>query len=180
MPSEIRPDMSCVPYARKRAYFILTVPFLILLILVAVYLWSISFSLSLIFISLFIMANLFQSYCCAYQDCAYAGGFCPAVAGIMPSSMLAKIILRKKVKRSKSLFDLFAAIAFLSLLGLIGFPLFWIADISISLAIGYFALNIAYYLTFFLAICPACAIRNTCPGGKLQSMVSKNREQLLS
>lgn len=92
--------MSCVPYSRKRAYFILTVPFLILLILVAVYLWSINFALSLIFISLFVTANLLQAYCCAYQECPYAGGFCPAVAGIMPSSMLAKIILRKKVKKA--------------------------------------------------------------------------------
>ncbi|MBA7678896.1 hypothetical protein ES703_87175 [subsurface metagenome] len=176
MPDETGPDMSCVPYSRKRAYFILTVPFLILLILVAVYLWSVNFALALIFISLFVTANLLQAYCCAYQECPYAGGFCPAVAGIMPSSMLAKIILRKKVKRSKRLFDLFAAIAFLSLLGLIGFPLFWIIDISIPLAIGYFALNIVYYTTFFLAICPVCAIRNTCPGGKLQNMVLKNRE----
>jgi len=168
--------MSCVPYARKRAYLILTAPFVILLILVTIYLWSVNFALALIFISLFVMANLFQAYCCAYQECPYAGGFCPAVAGIMPSSILAKIILKKKVKRSKRLFDLFAAIAFLSLLGLIGFPLFWIAKINIPLAIGYFALNIAYYIAFFLAICPACAIRNTCPGGKLQSMVLKNRE----
>ena len=176
MPDDKRPDMSCVPYCRKRAYFILTVPFLILLILVAVYLWSISFALSMIFISLFVMANLFQSYCCAYQDCPYVGGFCPAVAGIMPSGILAKIILRKRVKKSETLFNLFAAIAFLSLLGLIGFPLFWIADLSIPLAIGYFTLNIAYYIAFFLIICPACAIRNTCPGGKLQNMVSKQRE----
>jgi len=168
--------MSCVPYCRKRAYFILTVPFLILLILVAVYLWSISFAISLVFISLFVMANLFQSYCCAYQDCPYAGGFCPAVAGIMPSGMLARLIRRKTVKKSEMLFNLFAAIAFLSLLGLIGFPLFWIADLSIPLAIVYFALNIAYYIAFSLAICPACAIRKTCPGGKLQNMVSKYRE----
>ena len=100
MPDETGPDMSCVPYSRKRAYFILTVPFLILLILVAVYLWSINFALSLIFISLFVTANLLQAYCCAYQECPYAGGFCPAVAGIMPSSILAKIILRKKVKNA--------------------------------------------------------------------------------
>ena len=176
MPDDKRPDMSCVPYCRKRAYFILTVPFLILLILVAVYLWSISFALSLIFISLFVMANLFQSYCCAYQDCPYVGGFCPAVAGIMPSGMLARLIRGKTVKNSETLFNLFAAIALLSLLGLIGFPLFWIADLSIPLAIGYFTLNIAYYIAFVLAICPACAIRNTCPGGKLQNMVSKQRE----
>lgn len=168
--------MSCVPYRRKRAYFILTVPFLIVLVLVAVYLWSIGFALSLIFISLFIIANLSQSYCCAYQDCPYIGGFCPAVAGIMPSGMLARLIRGKRVKKSETLFNLLAAIAFLSLVGLIGFPLFWIADLSIPLAIGYFVLNIAYYTAFFLAICPACAIRDTCPGGKLQNVVSKNRE----
>jgi hypothetical protein len=171
-PDRIEPDISCVPYPRKRTYLILTVPFLALLVAVAVYLWTVSFVLALVFILLFVATNLFQSYCCAYQDCPYAGGFCPAVAGIMPSGLLAKVIA-KRIRKSRRLFSISAAIAFVALLGLLVFPLYWIAQIGIAMVIGYFVLNIIYYVTFLLSICPVCAIRDTCPGGRLRGTLRK-------
>jgi hypothetical protein len=171
-----KPDMACVPYRRKTLYFVLTVPFLTVLILTAAYLWAFSpwltAGLALCYLGLFFL----QAYCCACQECPYVGRFCPAVAGIMPASWLAKSIYgRREIAKSKARFEIYAVIGFLGLLGIAILPLWWIAKLSVPLAVGYFVWQLVYYLIFELAICPVCAIRETCPGGKLQSVVWKKR-----
>ena len=174
MNDNIRPDMSCVPYRRKGLYLILTMPFLVLLVSVFVYLWTYSFILSIALLSFYSAMCYFQAYCCAYQDCPYVGGFCPAIVGIIPASLLTKLIYGKKqVVRSKKSFEMHAAVASVGWLGLIAFPLFWIAKLGIAVAAGYVVCHAVYYVIFGLTICPACAIRHTCPGGKLQSVVLK-------
>jgi len=174
MPDDIKPDMSCVPYRRKGLYLVLTVPFLALLVSVLVYLWMYSFILSLAFTLFYFEMCYFQVYCCAYQDCPYVGGFCPAIVGIIPANLLAKFVYsNKKIVRSKKAFELYATLAFIGWLGLIVFPLFWIAKLGIAFVVGYVACHVVYYVIFGLTICPACAIRHTCPGGKLQSIVLK-------
>lgn len=166
--------MSCVPFRRKRIYLVLTVPFVVLLVSAFVYLWNYSFILSVAFISFYLAMCYFQTYCCAYQDCPYVGGFCPGIVGIIPASLLTKLIYGKKqVVRSKKSFEMHARAAFLCWLGLIVFPFFWIGKLGISVAAGYVACHAVYYVIFGLTICPACAIRHTCPGGKLQSVVLK-------
>lgn len=171
MIEEKKPDMACVPYRKKALYFTLTIPIMALVVLIFIYLWSFSFVLSIIFISFYILANIFQAYCCAYQECPYIGGFCPAIAGIMPANVIAKRFFLSRIEKSKAIFDLCATIASGSLLGSIVFPIFWIAKLSIVLAIAYPVLIVIYVIIFFLTICPVCAIRNTCPGGKLQNMM---------
>jgi hypothetical protein len=174
MSAEIKPDMSCLPYRRKGLYFVLTIPFFVVFISVFVYLWTFSFLLSVVFLLLYLGACLFQAYCCTYQDCPYVGGFCPAVAGIMPASIFTKLIYgRRKIKKSKRRFDIHAIIATACGLGLIVFPLPWISKCGFLFGVGYIAFVVAYLLIFFLTICPACAIRHTCPGGKLQSIALK-------
>ena len=176
MEDNIKPDMSCVPYRRKGLYLILTLPFLAILITVFAYLWTFSFVLSIIFFLFYFAMCYFQAYCCAYQECPYVGGFCPAIVGIMPSSFLAKLIYgNKKIVKSKRAFEAHAIVASIAWLGMIVFPLFWIAKLGIWLAVGYVLSHAVYYLIFGLTVCPVCAIRNTCPGGKLQSIVLRNK-----
>jgi dolichol kinase len=87
---------------------------------------------------------------------------------------LTKLIYGKKqVVRSKKSFEMHAAVASVGWLGLIVFPLYWIAKLGIAVAAGYVVCHAVYYVIFGLTICPACAIRRTCPGGKLQSVVLK-------
>ena len=112
------------------------------------------------------MTNLIQSYCCHYQDCPYVGGFCPAVAGIVPASLIAKIWQKLKVKKSKIAFEILATFGALMLLALIVFPLYWLFIYHIAAFIGFLVGIIVYAFAFLLSICPACAIRDTCPGGK--------------
>jgi hypothetical protein len=174
MPAEIKRDMACVPYRRKGLYFVLTIPFFAVFISVFVYLWTFSLVLSIVFLLLYLGACLFQAYCCAYQDCPYVGEFCPAVAGIIPASLFTKLIYgRREITRSKRRFDIHVIIAAACGLGFIVFPLPWISKLGFWFGAGYIAFVVAYLLIFFLTICPACAIRHTCPGGKLQSIVLK-------
>jgi hypothetical protein len=166
--------MSCFPYRRKTLYFILTIPIVALYILVFIYLWSFSFIFSILLLFFYLVMCFFQAYCCAYQDCPYVGGFCPAVVGIMPASLLAKLLYgKKKIKKTKKLFDINASIAFVALLGMAFFPLFWIAKLGIIYAVGYFLFHVVYYIVYGLTICPVCAIRDICPGGKFQNMILK-------
>jgi len=173
MNEENKPDMTCVPYARRGLYLILTVPIMILILALAVYLWSFNVAVSITFIAFYVLANVFQAYCCAYQECPYIGGFCPAIAGIIPSSIIAKKFFPGTMRKSKAVFNLCATVAFCCLLGLVILPLFWIARASVVLAIAYPLLIAVYVFVFLSQICPACAIRNTCPAGRLQYTMFK-------
>jgi hypothetical protein len=166
MSEEAKPDLSCVPYRRKGLYFAITIPFLLLLLGVLVFLGTVSLLLAGAFLLLFLAMSYFQAYCCVYQDCPYVGGFCPAVIGILPANLMAKVLYGKRtVVRSKARFELNALLGISSWLGLVVLPLFSLARLGIGFAIGYFACHVVYAVVFGLTICPVCAIRNTCPGG---------------
>ncbi|MBN1574781.1 MAG: hypothetical protein JW984_16415 [Deltaproteobacteria bacterium] len=176
MPEGMKPDMSYFPYRRKKLYLLMTVPLLLIYILVFIYLWSINFILSLIFLSLYLIMCFFMAYCCVYQDCPYVGGFCPGAAGLMPASILAKLICgNRKIVKSKWMFDINASTAFLAFLGMPFFPLYWLAKLGIVYAIGYFLIHLVYYLVFLLKICEVCAIKHICPGGRFRDKVFKGR-----
>lgn len=178
MIEKIKPDMTCVPYRKKLLYFVLTIPYFSVLIIVAFYLWSLNFVLSIIFILFYFLMCYFQTYCCAYQNCPYVGTICPAIAGIILASFLTKFIYsKKKIKKSKKLFEINATIASISWAGIIIFPLYWISKLNILLAAGYGISTIIYYIIFGLTICPVCAIRKTCPGGGLQRLIYKENKK---
>jgi hypothetical protein len=120
-----------------------------------------------------------MAYCCVYQDCPYVGGFCPGAAGLMPASILAKLIYgKKKIVKSKKAFDINASIAFVAFLGMPFFPVYWIAKLGIVYAIGYISVHIVYYVVFLKFICEVCAIRHICPGGKFRNKVFKDKDQM--
>jgi hypothetical protein len=81
----------------------------------------------------------------------------------------------REIVRSKERFELYATLAIISWVGLAAFPLFWIAKLGIAFAIGYVVCHVVYTVIFGLTICPACAIRDICPGGKFQSWVRQRR-----
>jgi hypothetical protein len=171
-----KPDMACVPYRRKTLYFILTVPFLAILVLVAVYLWAFSPWLTVAMAFFYLWMSFFQAYCCACQECPYIGRFCPAIAGIVPASWMAKVIYgNRQVVKSKIRMEVQAIIGTLGWLCWTFLPLWWIAKLNVLLAVAYVAWQVVYYVIFGLTICPACAVRETCPGGALQRVVWKRK-----
>jgi len=171
-----RPDMSLVPYPRKGLYLALTVPLLLIMAAVAVYLGTINLLLPAALVLFYLLTSLFQAYCCAYQECPYVGGFCPAVIGIMPASLLARWLYdSEQLVKSKTKFDRHVALALCSWIGLVLLPLYWLAELGLGVAIGYVLLHVVYTLVFWLTICPVCAIREICPGGKLHRTLRSGR-----
>jgi len=168
------PDMSCVPYRHKVWYFFLTLPFDLIMLMIGIYLWIFSPFLSLGMLVFFGMMCWFQAYCCVHQDCPYIGGFCPAVIGIMPASWIAKWRYRARppVKSQRS-FNQSVTFAMIGWVGLILLPLFWLAKLDLGYVCGYVALHAIYTLIFGMTVCPVCAIRNTCPGGKFHQMFQR-------
>jgi hypothetical protein len=103
-------------------------------------------------------------------------GFCPAVVGIVPATWLAKRLYgRRKIVKSKQTFTIKAALGTGCWLGLALLPVWWLAKLGLPLAIGYVGLHVVYAVIFGLTVCPVCAIRETCPGGKLQSIVRSRK-----
>jgi hypothetical protein len=147
---------------------------LLLLLAVLVYLGTYSILLSLALLACYLVMSFFQAYCCAYQRCPYVGGFCPAVLGIMPASLIAKILYgNREIARSKARFDAYATVAVLGWIGLVLLPVYWIANLGIGFAIAYVACHASYALIFGLSVCPVCAIRETCPGGKVHRLLQR-------
>ena len=162
----------CIPYKRKALYLLLTGPIVVLYLVIIGYLWEVDKLIFTVYCSLFVLIILFQSYCCTYQNCPYMGKFCPGMGGfIVPASIVA--LLLKKVKRVKTLFNLFALLAFLCLLGIILLPVYFIYKLGLNLLIFYSVIVIAYSLLFLVLICPVCAIRDSCPAGKVSSNMFK-------
>ena len=172
--TEPLPDLSCVPYRRKGLYLALTLPMLLLLLAVFVYLATYSLLLALAFLACYLVMSFFQAYCCAYQRCSYIGGFCPAILGIMPASLIAKVLYgNREIVRTKARFETHAAVAIVGWMGLVFLPVYWIARLGAGFALAYVACHAVYALVFSLTVCPVCAIRETCPGGKVHRLVQR-------
>ena len=164
-------DMNCVPFKQRRLYLVMLIPLLTLMGVIFLYLWMISPILGLIYVGLYLSTCVFQAYCCACQECPYIGKFCPGIYGIIPSSRIAQFEKIRNIKKSTRLFELFATIAFILLLGMIFFPIFWLNQLGFFVTIGYFGVNVFYFFIFLWIICPNCAIRSTCPAGRISTMV---------
>ena len=125
---------------------------------------------------LYLAMSYLQAYCCAYQECPYVGRFCPAVIGILPANLMAKLLYGKRIPiKSKARFDQNAMLGILSWLGLILLPLCWLAKLGIGFAAGYVACHAVYAVVFGLTVCPVYAIRNRCPAGSFQRLFVSER-----
>ena len=179
------PDMSCYPYRRKGLYMLIAIPYVAVLVSVFLYLLTKKepgsrvgrrLAPALVYLSFYLGMCYFQAYCCACQECPYIGEFCPAIAGIYPANILARNKYGdreeiREMEKSQRRLRVNAALATLCWGGIMVFPLRRLAKRGASLAAGYLFVHAVYYLFHGLTICPACAIRDTCPGGQLQARV---------
>ena len=187
-----KPDMSCYPFRRKGLYLAIVIPYLVVLAWAFIYLLVkegigmravggkrriIRYVPAFMYLALYAGMCYFQAYCCACQECPYVGEFCPAIAGIYPANILANAKYSKnEVVKSERAFKKNATLAGICWGGIMVLPLYWLWKRSAILAVGYALAHAVYYLFQGLAICPACAIRETCPGGTLQKIVLKGYE----
>ena len=179
------PDMSCYPYRRKGLYLLIAIPYVAVLASVFLYLLlrkepgrkdGRSLVPAMVYLSFYLGMCYFQAYCCACQECPYIGEFCPAIAGIYPANILARMKYGnreaiKEMEKSQRRLKRDAALATICWGGIMVFPLHRLAKRSALFAAGYLFVHAVYYLFHGLMICPVCAIRDTCPGGQLQARV---------
>ena len=163
-------NKQCPTYKNKGMYLLITMPLILLYFAVGYYLWNFAHVFFWIYLALFILTNVFQSYCCAFQKCPYIHGFCPGIGGfIIPSSRIARLFENKAT--SKSLFQLSAVIASVLALGIIILPLFFLKDLGILFILLYCLIFIAYGELFLNMICPDCITKKICPAGLLSSRI---------
>jgi hypothetical protein len=181
------PDMSCYPFRRKKLYLAIVIPYVAVLAAVFFYLLVSKdpggrsaartgrcYLRGLTYLAFYLGMCYFQAYCCACQECPYIGEFCPALAGIYPANILARMKYGKKgAIKSEEAFKANATAAAFCWGGMMLFPLPRLARRSAVLAAAYLLVHALYYLAHGLILCPVCSIRDTCPGGMLQSMVLK-------
>jgi hypothetical protein len=135
-------------------------------VVLAALLASIHLALLMLYIAFFVGVVLFQSYCCVHQDCPYVGRFCPGAGGVcMPASQIARLL--KSVRRNEIRFGVCAMLGFLCLLGIVLLPTYFLFQWNLLAGLAYVVVAAAYAMGMLLLICPVCAIRHRCPGGKV-------------
>ena len=158
-------NTKCQPYPRKTLYLYLTTPMIAMYVVIAVYLWQVARLFFMIYIALFIIVAITQSYVCVYFNCPYVGRFAPCVGGFcLPSSQIARLF--KNVKRTKSRYNIIVSIAFASFLGIIILPIYFLYQGSVLYLLIYLGIVLVYASSFLWLICPACETRHICPGGQ--------------
>ena len=166
-------DKSCIPYPRKGVYWIISLPYLALLILTATYLWNFNIIISSIYISFYFVSIILHGYICSFSECPYKGTMCPGAFAWFPVGKISHFIEKLKIKKSLLLINVFFLIVMITLLGIIILPLFWISKLGMIYSIGYVALIIIHFFIFILTICPKCAGRLYCPTAKLSNILNK-------
>lgn len=167
----------CVTYERKTLYSLLTLPMIILYIAVAAYLWTISLPAFIVYCTFFVLVAVLQGYVCACWECPYIGRFGPCLGGMcLPSSQISRLF--RNIKKTETSYTIISTLAFLNILAVIVFPVYFIYQLNVTWLLAYLALATAYVLCFLLFICPVCATRQLCPlgqtGVKLQRTINRN------
>lgn len=171
--AELKIDKSCIPYPRKGLYWMINIPYLVLLILTTIYLWNYNILVSSIYISFYVISTILHGYICSFSDCPYTGTICPGAFAWFPVGKIARLFQKLKFVKSALLINLFFLLIMFSLLGMITLPLYWISKLGIIYSIGYFLFLIGYFISFILTICPKCAQRLYCPTAKLSNWIYK-------
>jgi hypothetical protein len=146
-------------------YLLLTVPMMVMYVAIAAFLWRVNIVAFVAYCAFFPIVAVGQSYVCVYLRCPYVGKFAPCVGGFcLPSSQIARLL--KNVKRSERTYNLAVSLASLALLGIVLLPAPFLYGQSVVYLFAYLGIVVAYAASFLWLICPACGIRDVCPGGQ--------------
>ena len=165
----------CVPYPRKRLYLALTIPMIVMYAVLALFLWRVSRAFFVVYLGLFVLVAIAQSYVCVCWQCPYVGRFAPCVGGFcLPSSQIARLF--RNVKATTRSYNIVVTVAFAGFLGIIVLPVYFLYRQSIGYLLGYLGIVLVYTACFLWLICPVCGTRRVCPGGqtatKLREMIA--------
>ena len=170
--NDLKIDRTCVPYPKKGIYWLVTLPYLIVLIGVTAYLWSYNMSVAITYFSLYLISTLLHGYVCSFSECPYKGTFCPGAFGWFPVGKIAGK-LKKPEKRNDKVTGILFLFIMLCTLGILAIPVYWINKLGITSSIGYVFLVLLHFFSFVIFVCPKCAGRGNCPTAKLSDSLNK-------
>jgi hypothetical protein len=157
-------------YPRKAFYLAITIPMIVVYVLIFLLLWRIGVGFALLYAACFAAVAVAQSYVCVYWKCPYVGRFAPCVGGFcLPSSRIA--LLMGKAGRSQNIYSVAVNGAFAAFLAVTVFPLYFLYLQGVGFLLGYLGLVTVYAVLFLGYVCPVCATRTVCPGGKTSTAV---------
>jgi hypothetical protein len=146
----------------KWLYFISLIPFVILFAGTLYILRDYSILISILWILLYIVVNIFQAGCCI--GCPYRGRYCPAFCGVYFGNILSGILYKNRQFDSE-IFKRNATGGEITLIIFLLFTLYWIFLFNWYFILIYLGLIIAHIILFMPLQCPKCSYNDTCPGG---------------
>jgi hypothetical protein len=171
--AELKFDMSCKPFPKWKLYWAVNVPYMVLLVATAIYVWQFNVTASVVYMSFYVLSVILHGYVCAFSGCPYKGGVCPGAFAYFPVGIVAGFFGKLKVRQHNALVGAFFAMCIGLLLGIMTLPLYWLSKSGIYLAIGYPVIVLAYLIVFLLTVCPRCAMRFNCPAARLSNLLSR-------
>jgi hypothetical protein len=147
----------------KTLYILSMVPFLIVFAGTAYLLSIYSVYLTIVFIGMYLLTNVFQAGCCV--GCPYRGKYCPALCGVYLGNLLSGVLYRER-QFDERFFKRNATAGETMVLVMILFPLYWVFQAGWYLLPVYFVLIGLHIMIFMPTQCEKCSYNTTCPGGQ--------------
>jgi hypothetical protein len=147
----------------KCLYTIAIIPFLVLFAGTFYILSNYSIIITVLWISLYVIVNIFQAGCCV--GCPYRGKYCPAFCGVYLGNLLSSVLYKNRQFDLK-FFDKNASGGEVTLIIFLIFPLYWIFLTNWYFILFYLALIAAHIILFVPKQCSKCSHNKVCPGGR--------------
>ena len=154
----------------KLYYFLSLLPFIIGFVGAACILASFNIYLLLLFIVLYLVANVFQAGACV--GCPYRGRFCTAIFGIYLANIISSLIYKNRTFNQR-FFNINAEIASTVAIITSLIPVYWLFISGWYYLVAYIVLTAAHIFLFYRLFCPKCSYHNTCPGGRMVLKLSR-------
>jgi len=147
----------------KWLYIISMIPFVVLFAGTLYILSKYSILISLIWIFIYIIVNVFQAGCCV--GCPYSGKYCPAFCGVYLGNLLSGIIYKNR-QFDSIFFNRNATGGEITLIIFLLYPLYWIFTSNWYFILLYLGLIVTHIVLFMPKQCSKCSHNINCPGGK--------------
>lgn len=147
----------------KWLYAISIIPFVVMFAGTLYVLIKYSILIALIWVSLYVVVNIFQAGCCV--GCPYRGKYCPAFCGVYLGNLLSGILYKNR-QFDSGFFEKNATGGEITLILFLLFPLYWIYLSGWYYIPVYLGLIASHIILFMPKQCSKCSYSETCPGGK--------------
>jgi hypothetical protein len=146
----------------KGLYLISLIPFLALMIGAIYVLATYSIYVSLVYVGIYFLTNIFQAGCCV--GCPYRGRYCPAFCGVYLGNWVSSVFYKDRPYDEK-FFKRNATAGEIMLVIFLLFPLYGLYQTAWYYAPVYILLLGMHVILFGPTQCAKCSYNTICPGG---------------